>query len=113
MKKSFIYGVAVEGENCTDRVSETKRLKQDFENGQNVVLISPRRMGKTSLVRRVISQVDTNKVVVVYLDIYDCRTEYDFYNKLVSATLNQTASKVEQVLRNVKDFLTRLAPRVS
>lgn len=113
MKKSFIYGVAVEGENFTDRVSETRRLKQDFENGQNVVLISPRRMGKTSLVRRVISQVDTNKVVVVYLDIYDCRTEYDFYNKLVSATLNQTASKVEQVLRNVKDFLTRLAPRVS
>lgn len=113
MKKSFIYGVAVEGENFTDRIAETKRLKQDFENGQNVVLISPRRMGKTSLVRRVISQVDTEKFSVVYLDIYDCRTEYDFYNKLVSATLNQTASKGEQVLRHVKDFLTRLAPRVS
>lgn len=79
MKKAFVYGVAVEGENFTDRTMETKRLKRDFENGQNVVLISPRRMGKTSLVRRVISQVDATKIAVVHLDIYNCRTEYEFY----------------------------------
>ena len=113
MKKAFVYGVAVEGENFTDRVEETKRLKRDFENGQNVVLISPRRMGKTSLVRRVISQVDTRKVAIVYFDIYDCRTEYDFYNKLVTATLRQTSGKGELMLRNIKEFLTRLTPKIS
>ena len=113
MKKAFVYGVAVEGENFTDRVAETKRLIRDFENGQNVVLISPRRMGKTSLVRRVISQVDTNKVAVVHLDIYDCRTEYDFYNKLATAILKQTSGKGELMLHNIKEFLTRLTPKVS
>lgn len=113
MKKAFVYGVAVEGENFTDRVAETKRLIRDFENGQNVVLISPRRMGKTSLVRRVISQVDTNKVAVVHLDIYDCRTEYDFYNKLATAILKQTSGKGELMLQNIKEFLTRLTPKVS
>jgi len=113
MKKAFVYGVAVEGENFTDRVAETKRLVRDFENGQNVVLISPRRMGKTSLVRRVISQVDTSKVAVVHLDIYDCRTEYDFYNKLATAILKQTAGKGELMLHNIKEFLTRLTPKVS
>lgn len=113
MKKAFVYGVAVEGENFTDRVAETKRLIRDFENGQNVVLISPRRMGKTSLVRRVISQVDNNKVAVVHLDIYDCRTEYDFYNKLATAILKQTSGKGELMLHNIKEFLTRLTPKVS
>ena len=113
MKKAFVYGIAVEGENFTDRISETKRLKRDFENGQNVVLISPRRMGKTSLVRRVISQVDTDKVSVVHLDIYDCRTEYDFYNKLATAVLKQTAGKGELMLHNIKEFLTRLTPKIS
>ena len=113
MKKAFVYGIAVEGENFTDRVAETKRLNRDFENGQNVVLISPRRMGKTSLVRRVISQVDTNKVTVVHLDIYDCRTEYDFYNKLATAVLKQTSGKGELMLRNIKEFLTRLTPKIS
>ena len=113
MKKAFVYGIAVEGENFTDRVEETRRLKLDFENGQNVILISPRRMGKTSLVRKVVSQVDTSKVAVVSLDIYDCRTEYDFYNKLVAATLGQTSGKGELMLRNIKEFLTRLTPKIS
>ena len=113
MKKAFVYGVAVEGENFTDRAEETRRLKRDFENGQNVVLISPRRMGKTSLVRRVMSQVDTNKIAVVHLDIYDCRTEYEFYNKLATAVLKQVSGKGELVLRNIKEFLTRLTPKIS
>lgn len=113
MKKAFVYGVAVEGENFTDRIAETKRLKRDFENGQNVVLISPRRMGKTSLVRRVISQVDTTKIAVVHLDIYDCRTEYEFYNKLATAVLKQTSGKGELMLRNIKEFLMRLTPKIS
>lgn len=113
MKKAFVYGIAVEGENFTDRLEETKRLKRDFENGQNVVLISPRRMGKTSLVRRVISLVDTDKVAVVHLDIYDCRTEYEFYNKLATAVLKQTSGKGEMMLRNIKEFLTRLTPMIS
>lgn len=113
MKKAFVYGVAVDGENFTDRTAETKRLIRDFENGQNVVLISPRRMGKTSLVRRVISLIDTDKVAVVNLDIYDCRTEYEFYNKLATAVLKQTSGKGELMLRNIKEFLTRLTPKIS
>ena len=112
MKKSFIYGVAVEGDNFTDREKETKRLKQDFENGQNVVLISPRRMGKTSLVRRVQSVVDKKKVCVVYIDAYDCRNEYDFYNKFAAALMKQTAGKAEAVMKNIKEFLVRLSPKV-
>ena len=113
MKKSFVYGVAVDGENFTDRVDESRRLIRNFENGQNVILISPRRMGKTSLVRHVISKVDTSIVAVVYLDIYDCRTEYEFYNKLVSALLKQTSNKGELLLQNIKEFLTRLTPKIS
>lgn len=42
MKKSFIYGVSVSGDNFTDRMEETRRLAMDFENGVNVILISPR-----------------------------------------------------------------------
>jgi hypothetical protein len=113
MKKAFIYGVAVEGNNFTDREKETRRLKQNFENGQNTILISPRRMGKTSLVRKVQKLVDTKSVVTVYMDIYDCRNEYEFYNKFAVALMKQTAGKVEAVIKNVKEFLVRLSPTIS
>lgn len=113
IKKSFIYGVAVEGDNFTDRVKETNRLKSDFENGQNVILISPRRMGKTSLVKKVQSLINTDTTIVVYMDIYDCRSEYDFYNRLASSVLKQTSGKTELILQNIKDFLIRLNPSIS
>lgn len=58
MEKAFVYGMSVGGNNFTDRIEETKRIKLDFENGVNVILISPRRMGKTSLIKKVISEFD-------------------------------------------------------
>ena len=75
MRKPFIYGTSVGGENFTDRVKETKRLKLDFENGINTILISPRRMGKTSLVKKVISQITSPDIKIIPMDIYDCRNE--------------------------------------
>ena len=113
INRSFVYGISVSGENFTDRVKETQRLKTNFENGQNVILISPRRIGKTSLVRRVQELVDTSIVQTVYIDIYDCRTEYDFYNKFATALMKQTANKMDLALENIKQFLVRLTPKIS
>ena len=57
MEKSFVYGVAVTDYNFTGREEESRRLKQDFENGINSILISPRRWGKTSLVDHVLHKI--------------------------------------------------------
>ena len=59
MEKSFVYGVAVTDYNFTGRVEESRRLKLNFENGINSILISPRRWGKTSLVCRPLSVIRT------------------------------------------------------
>ena len=111
--KTFVYGVSVGGNNFTDRTKESHRLKMNFENGLNVVLISPRRMGKTSLVKHVQEIVDKSLIQTVFVDIYDCRSEYDFYNKFAESLLKQTANKMELALENIKRFLVRLAPKVS
>lgn len=113
VNKAFVYGVSVGGNNFTDRVKESRRLKMNFENGLNVVLISPRRMGKTSLVKRVQEIVDPSLIQTVYVDIYDCRSEYDFYNKFAEALMKQTANKMELAIENIKRFLVRLTPKVS
>lgn len=113
MDKPFVYGMSVEGNNFTDRVKETARLKKDFKHGVNVILVSPRRMGKTSLVKKVCSEVSSSSLSVVMMDVYDCRSEYDFYNRFAESLMKQTASKAEQALENVKKFLVRISPKIS
>lgn len=113
MDRAFVYGMSVEGDNFTDRVKETKRLKLDFENGINVILISPRRMGKSSIVKKVKSEMNRPDIKVVFMDIYDCRSEYDFYNRFASVVIKETATKTEQILDNIKRFLVRLTPKIA
>jgi AAA+ ATPase superfamily predicted ATPase len=113
MNRAFVYGMSVEGENFTDRVKETKRLKLDFENGINVILISPRRMGKSSIVKKVKSEITDPAIKVVYMDIFDCRNEYDFYNRFASVLMRETATKTEQIIDNIKRFLVRLTPKIA
>ena len=113
MGKAFVYGMSVGGDNFTDRIEETKRIKLDFENGINVILISPRRMGKTSLIKKVISEMDSPEIKVVYMDIYDCRSEYDFYNRFAETLMKSTGNQLEQVMENIKRFLVRVSPKLS
>ena len=113
MEKSFVYGVAVTDYNFTGREEETHRLKLNFENGINSILISPRRWGKTSLVDHVCRQMEGGDIIIVRLDIFGCKSEYDFYNVLATAVLKQTATKVQLWMDEAKDFLARLTPRIN
>lgn len=111
--KPFIFGVATSGDNFTDREKETERLLMNFQHGVNTVLISPRRWGKTSLVQKVCRLAQSDKLKVVYLDIFSCRSEKDFYDMFASSVLKQTSSKLEEWLENSKLFLSRIVPKMS
>ena len=114
-KQSFMFGTAVSDYNFIGRESETRRLLANFTEGINTILISPRRIGKTSLVKHVkeIIEREHPEVIVVYLDMFACKTEYEFYNALSAAVLKQTASQAEKWMENAKDFLVRLTPKIS
>ena len=113
MCKKFVYGVAVSDYNFIGRERETKRLLDNFKGGINVILMSPRRLGKTSLVKHVCNKLDDKDIITVYLDIFGCKSEYDFYNKLATEVLKQTASKLELWFEEAKEFLYRLTPKIS
>lgn len=113
MAESFVYGKAVPEANFIGREKESKLLEQNFQNGINTILISPRRWGKTSLVNHVCRHIVDKELMIVKLDIFGCKGEYEFYNLLASAVLQQTASKHELWIDEAKDFLYRLSPKIS
>ena len=111
--KPFIFGVATSGDNFTDREKETERLLLNFRHGINTVLISPRRWGKTSLVQKVCRLAQSDKLKVVYLDIFSCRSDRDFYDAFAAAVLKQTSSKLDEWLDNARLLLSRISPKIS
>ena len=111
--KPFIFGVATSGDNFTDRKEETERLLQNFRHGVNTVLISPRRWGKTSLVLKACRLAQSDRLKVVYLDIFSCRSDKDFYDAFAAAVLKQTSSRLDEWLENAKSFLSRISPKIS
>src|ERR1700693_5732959 len=52
MENPFVYGEVVPAASFVDRVEELDRLVRDLGSGQKVFLISPRRYGKSSLIRQ-------------------------------------------------------------
>lgn len=64
--------------------------------GVNTVLISSRRWGKISLVQKVCTLAQSDKLKVVYLDIFSCLNDKDFYDAFATAVLKQTSSKLDE-----------------
>lgn len=113
MEKPFVFGVATSGDNFTDREKETQRLLLNFTHGVNTILISPRRWGKTSLVKKVTQLAQADKRKIVYMDIFSCRTESEFYHLFATSVLKQTSSKWDEWVENTKQFLSHINPKIS
>ena len=109
----FVFGVRVEGDTFTDRKEETNRLKMNFLYGVNTILISPRRMGKTSLVEKVSSMVECESLKIAKIDAFGCRSENDFINAFATAVVRATSTKLEEWIENTKTFLSRFIPKIS
>ena len=109
----FVFGIRVEGSAFTDRREETERLKANFTYGVNTILISPRRMGKTSLVDHVCEIVESGSIRIAHIDAFGCRSETDFVNAFATAVVRATSTKLDEWIENAKVFLGRFVPKIS
>ena len=109
----FVFGKAAEGEYFTDRQEDARRLNANLTHGINTILISPRRWGKTSLVKKVISEITNPSIKPIYIDIFQCKSEHEFYHAFASTIIKQTSSKLEEWTEMAKTFLSRVSPKFS
>lgn len=113
MGNPFVFGSATSGEWFTDREEDTRRLLANFRYNVNTILISPRRWGKTSLVRKASEEACSSTLKVVNMDVFACRNEEEFYTLYATELIKQTASRWEEWVENVKHFLSGLVPKIS
>ena len=109
----FVFGKSVSGSHFTDREKETQMLVSNFTYGVNTIIISPRRYGKTSLVRKAGKIAESQEVKIVYIDGFTARSAEEFLLKFANAVMHQTSSRLEEVLATAKEYLTSFNPRLT
>jgi hypothetical protein len=69
MQNPFVYGEIVPGQAFVDREVELDRLVTDLGGGQKVFLISPRRYGKSSLVRQALEALSRQNALTAEVTV--------------------------------------------
>ena len=115
MEAPFIFGKIATNENFTDREQETTHLVNNFESLINTIIISPRRWGKSSLVHRAatIAQSEDKHLKVCTVDLFNVKTEEQFYTVFARSIIGGTASRWDEAIENAKKFFSRLVPKIS
>jgi len=110
----FLYGSLALDEAFTDREREVAELRSDLLNGQDVVILAPRRYGKTSLVWRVQQELVRKRVLVAQVDLMTTPTKERLAEKLAKTIHDDVASplyRAHQAALGVFRGL-RVTPRV-
>jgi hypothetical protein len=69
MENPFVYGEVVPAAAFVNRIAEIDRLVSDLASAQKVFLISPRRYGKSSLIRRALSAMARRGALTVEVTV--------------------------------------------
>ena len=104
------YGPWVTGEDFYNRDAETKLLTRNIESGgSHLLIVAPRRVGKTSLIRETFRRLEKNKAhYLILLDIQNCTTPED-----VVVAMSMGASNYRTLAKKVTDVFSSFLKQVS
>jgi len=105
MANPFRFGQVVSGELFCDRKSEIKQITQDLSGGQSIVLFSPRRYGKTSLLKAVSKELKSKRILYGHVDFFACNST----EKVVQAVSSAAAKAIINDLKSIEKFIKKTA----
>jgi AAA+ ATPase superfamily predicted ATPase len=111
----FRYGDVATGDYFTDRIHELEEVMADVTSGQNIVIISPRRYGKTSLMFEAMRLLRDQALLIAYVDLFRAPTKDRFADLLANAIFSDLVSPIERVMKDAVALFQRLPiqPRIS
>lgn len=111
MGNPFLYGQPVTDENFCNRVKELDDIRRHTASGQNLFIYSHRRLGKTSLVRQALGQLDKDKKVVsCFLDMERVTSQAQFV-ELYAQALGNLLVRLDKV-EKIRSLFRSLIPKV-
>ena len=114
MESPFQFGTLATKENFIDRNEDRAMLKQLLTSHINVMLISPRRWGKSSLVKRSMEELASERkdIKVCFIDAFSISSEAEFYRTFASKVIECASSKFEKWAEDAKNLLNGVIPQL-
>jgi hypothetical protein len=110
----FRFGALALDDAFTDRRAETRELKADILNGQDVAIFAPRRYGKTSLVWHVTKALIRQKALVAQVDLMTTPTKERLAEKLATTIHRDIASRLFRARERLAVFRgLRITPTIT
>lgn len=110
MKNPFVYGKEVSGDNFCNRKKEKNELYRDIINGQNVIIFSQRRLGKTSLINEVFNECRRKGIITIYVDLYPMLSEEDFIRIYAKSIAETIWGRIKKKLKEITQFFHKVRP---
>jgi uncharacterized protein len=105
-----VTGAVAKGGDFFDRLRETERFWRDLDT-DNLLLLAPRRVGKTSLMRKMGEDATQHGFTILFVDVSDCSDELYFIQRLYDAILNTDPG--DRVWNQIQDsWLGKIIGRV-
>jgi hypothetical protein len=107
----FVYGEIVSAAAFADREDERERLGRDLASGQKVFLISPRRYGKSSLVRDVMRGLARQKILTIEVTVAASSSYVGFLESYAQALI-AADTPTSRLRRWASDLLGAIHPEL-
>jgi AAA+ ATPase superfamily predicted ATPase len=105
MQNPFTFGDVVSGGDFVDRQREISELTQALLSRTNVIIASPRRYGKTSLVLEVFRRINRQGVLTIYVDLFPATSRIRFIEIYAEAISRASRDKLEEAVAFLKEIL--------
>ena len=111
MTNPFVYGEVVPASAFVDREAELDRLVSDLRDGQKIFLISPRRYGKSSLVRQALRSAGRGGALTVEVTVSSYSSYVAFLEGYARALVS-SESRLDRARSWLRELFTDTRPEV-
>ena len=105
-------GQVVFDDNYFRRKADEEKVWKYIERGSDLVLLSPRRAGKTSLLRY-LERNPKDGYVFLYVMVQSCNTEHEFYKQVLEALYSTDfVSNLEKIKKNAAEWVASVFSKI-
>lgn len=108
----FRFGSVVEEDQFFNREKEVQEIRADLKAGINIIIYSPRRYGKTSLVQKVLKEFEKNGHICIYIDFFKIFSQKRFI-ELYGEELLKKQNNFKKAFQKFREIFTGIVPQLT